>query len=99
MKKYKLLWIILAIILIIYIGYLIIDSIRLRNAKIGTKPVITITEENTENRLTYTGLGYTISYYKDINKTKETGIELIEHLGYGAEFKLFGKILIWAWIE
>lgn len=99
MKKYKLLWIIFAIILIIYVGYVITDSIRLRNAKLGTKPIITIAEESTETRLIYTGLGYTISYYKDINKFEENSVILIEQLGYGAEFRLFNKILIWAWVE
>ena len=49
-----------------------------------------------ENGNKYTGLGYSIKYYKD----KQVDINgNIEESGYGAEFRLFDKILIWAWVE
>ena len=100
MKKNKIMWIIiLAIILIGYMGYVVTDSIRLRNSKLGTKPIITISEESTEDKLTYIGIGYSITYYKNIDKIEENAMTLIEQLGYGAEFRLFNRILIWAWVE
>ncbi len=99
MKKYRVIILILVCLIVLYITYVTIDCIRIRNSKTGTKPFITISEKNTENKITYNGLGYLVTYYKDTNITIKENIILAEQLGYGAEFRLFSKILIWAWVE
>lgn len=79
--------------------FVVVDCVRLRNAKYYTYPLITIKKEANLERVTYTGLGYTISYIQ--NKTINYHDDfVIEGIGAcGAEFKLFGKFLIWAYIE
>jgi len=100
MKKYKGIITALSIVLIIYIAFMVIDCIRLRYAVSYTKPLITINENITETRATYYGLGYTISYYVDRKITINNDVIAIGGAGaYGAEFRLFNKLLIWAWIE
>lgn len=92
--------IVLAILILIFVTYITVDCIRLRNSKTGTRPLITIGVEESENRITYKGLGYSVEYYIDIGQIVEiNGITYIEQLGYGAEFKLFDRILIWYWGE
>lgn len=90
---------IIAIVLLSFTLYITIDCIRLRNAEIGTKPFITVSMAEYENGNKYIGLGYSIKYYKDRQKLIDGGIEKIVERGYGAEFRLFDRILIWAWIE
>lgn len=80
----------IVILLIIYFIFVTIDCIRLRNAKVDTKPFITISLAEYENGNKYMGLGYSVKYYKDKQDNEN---------GYGAEFRVFDKILIWAWIE
>lgn len=99
MKKYRAIGLILICLIVLYISYVSIDCIRLRNSKIGTKPFITISEKNIGNRITYNGVGYLITYYKDTNVSAGKDGVSIEQLGYGVEFRLFNKILIWAWVE
>ena len=95
MKGYKVLLTVLLLIFALCVGYVVTDCIRLRLSETGTKPLITLAETVTENRTTYTGIGYTVQYYTD---TLENGGNVIEVRGYGAEFRLFGN-LIWAWVE
>lgn len=83
------------------VGFLVIfitfDCIRLRYSNFLEKPLIVFSENkkeenaNLENFYEYTGLGYKIkyTYYNDSGN----------RVGKSAEFKLFGKFLIWAWIE
>ena len=71
----------------------------MKNAKRGTKPLITISEYETDSRTGYKGLGYTIEYYVDKDEQKEGDMTYINVYGYGAEFRLFDKIMVWAWIE
>lgn len=85
--------------IVLYVGFVATDCIRLSRAKSGTQPFITISQEKTENQNTYIGLGYTISYYVDRVESNVNGKKLIEERGYGAEFRLFGRILLWAWVE
>ena len=100
MKKYKGIIIGLSIILVIYIAFVVIDCIRLRYAASYTKPFITVSKNITENRATYYGLGYNVSYYVDREITINNDVVAIGGTGiYGAELRLFNKILIWAWIE
>ena len=94
MKKKILL--IMVTLLIIYFLFITIDCIRLRNSKNATKPFITIGLAEYENGNKYIGLGYSVKYYKDKQENKNGNI--VEN-GYGAEFRLFDRILIWAWVE
>ena len=87
--------IVVGIIVLIYVLFVTVDCIRLKSMKHGFKPLITLEEEKTDTREYYTGLGYNITYY--INKTKK--YDMISVAIYGAEFRLFDKILIWAWVE
>ena len=99
MKKKKIIIIIL-ILIICYISFITIDRIRLKHSSYGTKPLITINEKITENRLIYTGIGYKIEYY--LNQVKEEEINnlpRIEERCYGVAFWLFNKIIIWGWVE
>ena len=90
MKKKVLM--VIGIILAIYILFVTIDCIRLGKTDSETKPIITVSSAENENRSKYTGLGYSVVYYKD-------GQDKITENVYGAEFRLFDKILIWAWVE
>lgn len=94
MKK-KLL-IAIGIILAIYILFITVDCIRLRNTTSVIKPIITVSLAEEESRSKYTGLGYSVIYYKD--KQENTGENIVKKI-YGAEFRLFDTILIWAWVE
>lgn len=99
-KKIKIIGVILTSAVFLWAGFVTIDCIRLRNSKTGTKPLITIREEVSENLLSYTGLGYTIKYKAEIGDVLEKNdITYIEQLGYGADFWLFDRVLVWGWIE
>lgn len=98
-KILKQILIALGIVLICYISFVTVDCIRLKNSKRGTKPLITISEYETDSRTGYKGLGYTIEYYVDKEEQKEGDMTYINVYGYGAEFRLFDKIMVWAWIE
>lgn len=98
MKKYKIVLLVFIILFALYVSFVAVDCVRLRNGA-GLKPLITLSESVTEFDTIYTGLGYTICYYTDIGDIcEEDGITYVEQLGSGAEFRLFG-VLIWAWIE
>lgn len=78
-----------AIIVVIWIAFIVLDCGRLKNSKtIENKPLITINSSYTDNRQRYDGLGYSIAYY--INDDNSI---------YGSEFRLFNKLLIWGWVE
>ena len=87
---------IVVILLILYILLVTVDCIRLRTMKFGLKPLITISLGETENGNIYKGLGYSIRYY--VNETQRSSDLILARI-YGAEFRLFNKILIWAWVE
>ena len=95
-KSLKKLLIVLGVFLFIYISFVTLDCIRLRNAKSGTKPIITTNMAEYENGNKYFGLGYSVKYYTDRSEDINGNI-LVR--GYGAEFRLFDKILVWAWVE
>lgn len=91
-------------LLMSYVGFVVVDCIRLQIAKFDTKPLIVISEElecyderTCEYYNKYKGLGYSItySYYIDESSAENNiGVD-----ANGAEFRLFDKIMIWAWIE
>ena len=87
---------VIAILLIIYVLFVTVDCIRLKKTQTETKPFITISYAEYENGNKYNGLGYSIKYYKD--KPIDTDDNIEKNI-YGAEFRLFDKILIWAWVE
>ena len=86
----------IGIILVAYILFVTAECIRLENTGFETKPIITVSSSENEKTSKYTGLGYSVIYYKDNNKNADGNI--VENI-YGAEFRLFDKIMIWAWIE
>lgn len=89
----------LAIVIVVWVIFVTIDGIRLNNAKYFTYPLIMLKQEANLERVTYTGLGYTISYIQNKTITYQDGLSLQGIGACGAEFKLFGKILVWAYIE
>lgn len=91
----------LLIVALLWLIFVTIDCLRLRNAKYYSYPFINLKQDFTEDGVTYTGLGYTIRYIqeKDIQYTPGSDVVATGIGACGAEFKLFGKILIWAYIE
>lgn len=89
----------IAILIVIWSVFVTIDSIRLRNSKYYTYPLINVKQQAGLERVTYTGLGYTISYIQNQTLNYHDGLSIHGIGACGAEFKLFGKILIWAYIE
>ena len=73
-----------------------VDCFPLKEAKMGTKPLITMGVEEANNKIVYEGIGYSVETGNDITINETT---YIEQLGYGAEFPLFDEIVIWVWIE
>lgn len=94
MKK-KILITVIAL-LVLYAVFVTVDCIRLKNSATDTKPIITLSEPDYDRGTKYVGLGYSIAYYKDPYIDENGNICL---LPCGAEFRLFDKFLIWAWIE
>lgn len=90
MKKKALL--VTGIILAVYILFVTADCIRLGNADTQTKPIITVSTAEEENRVKCNGLGFSVMYYKDSQEQSDSDI-------YSAEVRLFDSILLWAWIE
>lgn len=105
MKKIlRVLFIFISFAVLLY-GLLVgIDCVRLYKAGESNKPLITTNETRKEDYCKYEGLGYTVTYKIDHEKavaSKEEGKQNSypgSHI-YGAEFRLFDKILLWAWIE
>ena len=102
MKKiFRVLIIIISSAVLLYGLFVGIDCVRLHNADISEPPII-ITQPTKiqDDEVKYTGLGYTVTYR--INEEIETEENASRNAIYdicGAEFRLFDKILLWAWIE
>ena len=85
-----------------YAIFVTADSIRLRKASLSgsdappAKPLVTVSQdtrtEQGSDRLTYTGLGYAVTY--EVAEWEDGRIRV-----YAAEFRLFGGILVWGWIS
>ena len=96
MKKIlKIIGIVLLCLILIWCLYVTVDAIRLRTMKLGLKPLITLESIEEDTKLYYKGLGYSVTYHVE----KEQDYDLILIKINGAEFRLFDRILIWAWIE
>lgn len=87
MKKF---FITVAAVICLYTAFLTVDCIRLRYSESYTEPFVTVDSYESKNRVSYTGLGYSVKYYTDNGESGDC---------YGAEFRLFDKIMVWAWIE
>lgn len=91
-------------LILIYGAFVGIDCVRLYKAGESNKPLITTNEIRGEGYWKCDGLGYTVTYKFDPEKAvafEEEGKENAypgSHV-YSAEFRLFDKILLWAWIE
>lgn len=94
-KVLKIIGISILCLILIWCIYVTVDAIRLRTMKLGLKPLITLGRVEEDTKLYYKGLGYSITYHVE----KEQEYDLILVGINGAEFRLFDKILIWAWIE
>lgn len=98
-KNLRIILIIVSVIILIWAIYVLIDCIRLKKSSIYTYPIIKISETyNVNNTVKYTGIGYTVSYTAE----KEQKVSLPDSvaIGYGkitAEFRIFGKILVWSY--
>lgn len=104
-KKLKIFCIILAIIIGFFAIFITEESIRLNMIK-GSKPLIVLdqtkcslscAEIGNEITIEYWGLGYklNIRYYHSPESSEDNDVYIIT----SEEFRLFNKILIWAWIE
>lgn len=83
-KGFKIIGILVLCLLLIWVLLIAVDCIRLKNAERGTHPFITINVKDYENGNEYTGLGYSVKYYR-IDNT----------FGYGTEIKLFDNITLY----
>lgn len=95
-KNVKITLIVVASIVLVYGLFVTLDCIRLKNSKIGTKPLIVLSQENSSDKLIYNGLGYKVVYYTN---EKRISSDLIIAEIYGSEFRLFDTFLIWAYVE
>lgn len=93
--------IIISSIVLLYGLFVGVDCVRLYNADTSRPPIITTSPTITENdTVKYTGLGYTVTYrISEETETEENASLNAIYDICGAEFRLFDKILLWAWIE
>lgn len=105
MKKIlRLMIIIISSAILLYGLFVGVDCVRLYKVGKSDKPLITINEVRGEDYWKCEGLGYTVTYKFDPEKEVSSDEEGKQnaypgsHI-YSAEFRLFDKILLWAWIE
>ena len=105
MKKiFRILIIIISSAVLLYGVFVGVDCLRLYKLSESEKPLITINEIRGNDYWKCEGLGYTVTYNFDPEKEGSSDEEGKQnaypgsHI-YSAEFRLFDKILLWAWIE
>lgn len=88
-------------VILIYGVFVGIDCVRLYRAKTAEPPLILTKSEYPGNdTVKYTGLGYTVTYKTNYAEAENGESSNIAHSRiYGAGFRMFDKILFWAWIE
>ena len=86
--------IVLAVIISAYFLFVAVDCVRLMSAHKETKPFVTVSMAQYDDGNGYVGLGYSVRYRDKITADSDNTDGIC-----GAEFRLFGKILVWAWIE
>lgn len=94
-KVLKILGIVLLCLILLWCLYVTVEAIRLRTMKLGSEPLITLERIEDDMKHYYKGLGYSVTY--QVETKRDYDLVLIKV--YGGEFRLFDKILIWAWIE
>ena len=101
MKKFVIILIIIISSAVLLYGVFVgVDCVRLYNAD-ESKPPIIITKPTKiqDDEVKYTGLGYTVIYKTKAEiPTEENESKNAIYDICGAEFRLFDKILLWAWI-
>lgn len=99
-KVLRTLIIVIASLILLYGVFVGVDCVRLYNADESKPPIITtdLTQIN-DYEIKYTGLGYTVAYrlYESVDLDESDSSNSIYDVS-GAEFKLFDKIMLWAWI-
>lgn len=100
-KLIKPLVIIICSLILAYGLFVGVDCVRLYNADESKSPII-ITQPTKiqDDEVKHTGLGYTVIYKTKAEiPTEENESNNAIYDICGAEFRLFDKILLWAWIE
>ena len=101
MKKFvRVLIVAISSVLLLYGLFVGIDCVRLYNADESKSPII-ITQPTKiqDDEVKYSGLGYTVTYQTKAEiSTEENESNNANYDICGAEFRLFDKILLWAWI-
>ncbi len=88
-------------VILLYGVFVGVECVRLYNSETSKPPIISTQPTKIENdTVKYTGLGYTVTYRinEEIETKENASLNAIYDI-CGAEFKLFDKILLWAWIE
>jgi len=100
-KAFRILIIIISSAILIYGVFVGADCVRLYNAGESKPPIITTRPVQLhDDEIKYTGLGYTITYKANAEtEAEENESQNAIYDICGAEFRLFDKILLWAWIE
>ena len=99
-KVIRFLIIIISSAVLLYGVFVGIDCVRLYKVGESNKPLITIYEVYEGNYWICQGLGYSVTYQMKANiPTEENESNNATHDICSAEFRLFNKILLWAWIE
>ena len=87
-------------VILLYGIYVCIDCVRLYNAEESKPPIVIIQPTQIQDdEVKYAGLGYTVTYKinEEIEAKENASLNAIYDV-CGAEFRLFDKILLWAWI-
>lgn len=92
MRVFKKALTIVPVIALCFAVFVAADCIRLNNSETGTKPFVTLEEREENDRLIYDGIGYSVEYY--LSPKADDAAQSF----YGAEFRLFDKIIVWAWV-
>ncbi len=101
MKKFmRFLVIVISSAVLLYGLFVGIDCVRLYNSDISKPPIISTQSIKMQgDEIKYTGLGYTVTYkINEETKAEENASLNAIYDICGAEFRLFDKILLWAWI-
>ena len=102
MKKFvRIPIIIISSAVLLYGVFVGVDCVRLYNADESKSPLIITQPTKIQNdEVKYTGIGYTVTYQTraeipvEENESHNANYDIC-----GAEFRLFDKILLWAWIQ
>ena len=100
-KNLRLLIIIISSVVLLYGVFVGVDCVRLYNSDESKPPIVsTKPTQIQDDEVKYSGLGYTVTYQtkEEITTGENESLNAIYDI-CGAEFRLFDKILLWAWIE